>query len=188
MPKRIQTSEFIRRWSKDLEGIMIYNEKYKLWLNKDGTCFKQVNGILQPCGYHNNSGYVMCKGKLLHRIMWETFIGEIPDGYEIDHIDANKENNSLSNLQLLKHSDNIKKTYNQGRKPVDNFNKIWSEFGVGFNKHYGKNRNTAFKLYVYEKSFYHTHNKKYHWEFDLKSLKPKFLETIKKLEIMYGVQ
>lgn len=52
-----------------------------------------------------------------HRMMWLVFNGEIPEGYEVDHIDNNKENNVLSNLQLLKsrhnsakRSMNLKKT------------------------------------------------------------------------------
>lgn len=165
---------------------MIYNEKYKVWLNEDGLCLKKVKGVLRTCGYKNNSGYIMCKGKLLHRIMWETFNGEIPDGYEIDHIDANKENNALSNLQLILHKDNIKKTYIQGRKPTDNHNRIWSDFGSGFYEHYGKTRDTAYKLYEYEKGFYHTHNKKFHWDFEQGHLKTKFLENIHILETEYG--
>ena len=39
--------------------------------------------------------------------MWKTFKGEIPDGYEINHIDENTENNYLSNLSVVSHKDNI---------------------------------------------------------------------------------
>ena len=53
-------------------------------------------------------------GKLqyIHRLVWETFKGEIPKGLEIDHIDSNPCNNSLSNLQLLSRRDNNDK-YNR---------------------------------------------------------------------------
>ena len=41
--------------------------------------------------------------------MWQTFVGEIPAGYEVNHKDHNKTNNSLSNLELVTHSVNLKK-------------------------------------------------------------------------------
>ena len=38
--------------------------------------------------------------KALHRILWETFNGDIPEDLTIDHIDRNKSNNQLDNLRL----------------------------------------------------------------------------------------
>lgn len=69
--------------------------------------------ILKPC--KKKSGYLqvgLCKdGKhkwfRVHRLVWEAFNGEIPDGYEINHIDENTENNSLSNLSAVSHKTNI---------------------------------------------------------------------------------
>jgi len=48
------------------------------------------------------------KGKLyyIHRLVWETFKGEIPTGYEIDHKDSNTFNNTIENLQVLTHREN----------------------------------------------------------------------------------
>lgn len=57
----------------------------------------------------------------IHRLVWETFIGEIPKDKVIDHIDNNKLNNRLDNLQLLTFQNNLKKIY--GRKP-NHYNKI----------------------------------------------------------------
>ncbi len=37
----------------------------------------------------------------VHRLIWETFKGEIPNGLTVDHIDKNVQNNDLSNLRLL---------------------------------------------------------------------------------------
>ena len=43
---------------------------------------------------------------LLHRLMWETFVGKIPKGYEIDHIDGDRTNNRLDNLRCVTHQEN----------------------------------------------------------------------------------
>ena len=40
-------------------------------------------------------------GKTIHRMVWEYYNGEIPEGYVIHHKDENKLNNSIDNLQLL---------------------------------------------------------------------------------------
>lgn len=44
--------------------------------------------------------------KRVHRLVWETFNGPIPNDLTIDHIDSNKQNNCLSNLRLLTREEN----------------------------------------------------------------------------------
>ena len=64
------------------------------------------------CGYYkvrlSNEGNVI--DKQIHHLVYCTFnnINKIPEGYAIDHIDANKENNKLDNLRLVTLSDNVK--------------------------------------------------------------------------------
>lgn len=74
--------------------------------------------------YKNNVGYnaVKISGKHLyvHRLVYRTFVGVIPSNMEINHIDHDKDNNSLENLELLTHSENqIKsaKFYGKAIKP-----------------------------------------------------------------------
>ena len=38
---------------------------------------------------------------LMHKYVWEYYKGKIPSGYEVHHIDRNRANNDISNLQLL---------------------------------------------------------------------------------------
>ena len=43
-------------------------------------------------------------GKLLHRLFWENYYKKsIPKGYDIHHINGNKLNNNINNLQCVKH-------------------------------------------------------------------------------------
>ena len=65
-------------------------------------CKKYIGSI-------NNKGYLQTGNKInknsktimLHRLIWECVNGEIPNGYEIHHIDGNKLNNSIHNLELV---------------------------------------------------------------------------------------
>ena len=42
--------------------------------------------------------------------MYRTFVDVIPSNMEINHIDHNKSNNSISNLELVSHSENVEKS------------------------------------------------------------------------------
>jgi len=63
-------------------------------------------------GLYNDKNKINSKGKLtptmkyLHRLVWETYVGEIPAGLQIDHIDENPHNCNLNNLRLLTHQQN----------------------------------------------------------------------------------
>jgi hypothetical protein len=48
-------------------------------------------------GYYLNSTI----RKRLHRVVWENEVGKIPAGMDIHHMDGNKANNAIENLQLL---------------------------------------------------------------------------------------
>lgn len=41
----------------------------------------------------------------IHRAVWQYYNGQIPDGYHIHHIDEDKNNNAVSNLQCLSKSE-----------------------------------------------------------------------------------
>ena len=43
----------------------------------------------------------------LHRLVWTTFVGEIPKGLEIHHKNHNKSDNRLKNLALVTHKENM---------------------------------------------------------------------------------
>ena len=76
-------------WSKH------WNRKIVGWLTPDGY----VRVTLKCLG--NSSDTFM-----LNRVIYFYFKGDIPDGMKVNHIDENKENNAISNLNLLTHIDN----------------------------------------------------------------------------------
>lgn len=74
----------------------------------------------------NDDGYVTVKLSkdgddkrvFVHRIVYEAFAGAIPDGYEINHIDFDRTNNNIENLEVVSHTENIRYTYLAGRHYV----------------------------------------------------------------------
>ena len=74
------------------------------------------NGYLGFQLFENNAR----KDYYIHRFVFETFNGFIPKGMVTDHIDNDKNNNQINNLQLLTPSENIRK--NHFKKKVFSFN------------------------------------------------------------------
>ena len=87
--------------------------------SKDGNIINIVKRVPHE-GNKNNIGYLnFCVRKhgqpsqktyYVHRFIYECFNGIIPKGKVIDHINNNKEDNRLSNLQLMTQQENCKKS------------------------------------------------------------------------------
>lgn len=90
---------------KTINGIDFYS---------DGRIEK--NG--KSCTRENHDGYLdvdYCKKTWRsHRLIYTIFIGEIPSGLEIDHIDGNRKNNSIHNLEPITHGENIRRAAARG--------------------------------------------------------------------------
>lgn len=84
----------------------VINNKYEL-SNLGNLVHKKTKKAVKGC-LHNN-GYIYdgfrIEGKIItkarHRLMWETFVGEIPKGMQINHINEIKTDNRLENLNLM---------------------------------------------------------------------------------------
>jgi hypothetical protein len=63
-------------------------------------------------GYANKSGYRHAAwGKnnyRVHSLIAQAFLGDRPDGFEVDHIDGKKDNNNPSNLRYVTKSQNLR--------------------------------------------------------------------------------
>lgn len=70
--------------------------------------FKIFNG--KKYTLRNNGYYASTSGKrsLMHRDVWEHFNGKIPKDHDIHHIDRDKTNNKLSNLECLSKTDHAR--------------------------------------------------------------------------------
>lgn len=68
--------------------------------------------------WKNNDGYFMfkikSKNKSVHRHVFELVNGKIPTGLTINHVDGNKLNNKIENLELMTFSQNAKHSWENG--------------------------------------------------------------------------
>ena len=87
--------------------------------SQDGNIINIIKRVPHK-GNKKNNGYIMCvvrkhgqsgqKTYHVHRFVWECFNNVIPEGKVIDHINNNKEDNRLCNLQLITQKQNCKKS------------------------------------------------------------------------------
>lgn len=177
---------------------MKYNEKYDLYLDDDLVIYywnKNKDKLMQRTISKDRCGYLRVSTKIglkmVHRIIYETFVGPIPDGMEIDHINTIRTDNRLENLRCVTHKENdnnplsrkhrseacrismIGNKHAKGHKHSEETRKkqsnkaklrITSEFGRKFKEHYGISRYQNTKLYDVEYKWYYRHNYKCSWE------------------------
>ena len=89
-------------------------------VSEDGRIFRNVKSKKQSKiildMHHSKVGYyktmVSIKGKrkrvMIHKVVAECWLGDKPDGMEIDHIDRNTHNNHYTNLRYVTHSEQMK--------------------------------------------------------------------------------
>lgn len=106
-----------RNWKK----IKFEGKKCSYYVVDDGHIYNESG---KEIGWVASNGYVQTSIGGVHRLIWEAFKGEIPEGYEIDHINTIRNDNRLENLRLLTHKENCNNPlsiehYKQHNKTVD---------------------------------------------------------------------
>lgn len=148
---------------------MKYNKEYNVYVSKEGViCSVDKAGQLHCRVFSNSRGYELIQVKVgtkwvsrcVHRIIWETFNGKIPDNMEVDHINAVKSDNRLENLQLLTPIENVRKAQCcrvqsdiEKQKRADSNRHPKKEFGNLFIEKYGFIDSKS-KIYLRQFAYY----------------------------------
>lgn len=78
-----------------------YNDTYATY---NGKRFKKDSRT----GYYLSTAPIGSRRMRLHRYVWETETGnKIPKGYDVHHVDRNKDNNDIDNLLLISNTDHL---------------------------------------------------------------------------------
>lgn len=101
------------------EGYMVSNAGRLKSIPRKNCLKERIIG-----GGKNKAGYIVVslhKDKkshfhYLHRLVWEAFNGPIPEGYEVNHMNEDKSDNRIENLNLLTHKENINWGTSQKRR------------------------------------------------------------------------
>lgn len=81
-------------------------------------CYKvDKDGYLEVCLSFIEKNRHIRKYYRVHRLVYETLMGDIPQELTIDHIDANPQNNSIENLQILTRENNTRKALKNKKSP-----------------------------------------------------------------------
>lgn len=162
---------------------MKYNEKYDVYIDDDLVIYRMnKNGKLIQRSISSNGSYPIIHltnkpNVYVHRLVYETFVGEIPKGYQIDHINTIKTDYRIENLRLVTPKENMANPITRAhlnrvikkRKDCLNGRKITpvepkTEFNRKFREHYNMVMADDPKLYDKERNWYKRHNKKCRWE------------------------
>lgn len=94
-------------------------KKYHFLISKEGLLYNFHTGYLKNWTF--TCGYLACAiwdvdlhraiTAYQHRLLYEAFIGDIPENHDINHKDGNGLNNNLNNLEALTRQENLHHAY-----------------------------------------------------------------------------
>ena len=96
-------------------------DKTEYFISRNGILYSKYHRKLMTIKYGPNDYCCFSKLRLpdtfAHRLVYLTWTGPIEEGLVIDHIDGNKWNNDISNLEMVTYSENNSRAYMNGLKP-----------------------------------------------------------------------
>jgi len=100
---------------KDIKG---HEGRYQVSNYGNVKSYYKNGKILKMKPFSDSQGYkrveLKDKGHMVHRLVASAFLGDIPEGHEVNHLDCNTGNNNLDNLEICTPSENMKHAYKMG--------------------------------------------------------------------------
>lgn len=108
-----------------LAALEVRSAGEKIYISKDGhtiiVLYKEEDEIVkfyEPRVSMNNAGYLQCatglgsgKVETIHRLVAKAWLENKNNYSDVDHIDGDKTNNCMENLQWVTHSENMQRAY-----------------------------------------------------------------------------
>ena len=112
--------------NSNLEFRKIKSLDFLYEVKENGTIFRNVKSKKQQKikldMHHSEYGYYVtfvrlhgkCTRVMIHKVVAECWLGDCPDGFEVDHIDRNAHNNHYTNLRYVTKSEQMKNRDHSG--------------------------------------------------------------------------
>jgi hypothetical protein len=91
------------QWKVDKSGRFSVSQFGRCFSHKSGRLIAVKGTGIGYCQIPRGDG---SRSQYLHRVVYELFVGEIPEGLHINHKDGNKANNHVGNLEVVSASEN----------------------------------------------------------------------------------
>ena len=88
----VTKSGYKQVYKEKIMALVVRKGYYTIWLRKDGVR----------------------KSHAVHRLVYEAFVGDIPNDMVVDHIDCNKLNNNVNNLDCVSQQENVVRAIQNG--------------------------------------------------------------------------
>ena len=95
----------------------------------DGGCFVPLSHKLNQDGYFRK-GWSEGDKEMFHRFIWRAHHGDIPEGYEIDHMCRNRACCNVKHLQVLDRTTHLVKTNKERYKDRNENAKEYWKFNI----------------------------------------------------------
>ena len=115
----------VKRLARDVISVTHYPEAILCGeVDQDGYC-RVAFSVSNPANYglelpvkqsNGKKGLRHFVKKQVHRMVYEAFCEPIPEGMHINHLDCNRSNNLLSNLEVVTPQENVDYSFEFGRR------------------------------------------------------------------------
>lgn len=109
-----------------VKALKFYSNIHKKYYDRELILKEKINRFgYKFVGLSNKSGR---KNKAVHRLVAEAFIPNQNDMPEVNHIDGNKQNNCVNNLEWCSRRENVLHSYKLGlKKPIQEYIRLKKE-------------------------------------------------------------
>lgn len=116
--KKSEGTTYAQYWDNSLQQFKEIPYANDYLINEDGIIVNSKTLRIIKGSYRNGYLRVNINKKMysIHILVYETFIGPVPKGYVIDHINGIKDDNRLENLRAVPQSDNMSNAFLHGHK------------------------------------------------------------------------
>ena len=146
----------MKQFRNTIYGLNDKDEIINMKTGKVKSISKTQTGYQNMCLYYDGKKHTT----YVHKFIAEIYMGECPEGYEIDHIDGDISNNDITNLEYVTSTENQYRARNKN-KETRGINKSNGYYRYYINNTYikGSSCSTLEEIMEFKKNYEEIHGK-----------------------------